>query len=450
MNQLNQFPYKKVLVLGLAKSGLATAEVLFRNNVDLIVNDLSTKKEDPLVKSLETKGIKVVLGSHPIDLLLGVDLIVKNPGIPYKSNLLFEAIKKEIPIITEIELTYQMLNKQDLIGITGSNGKTTTTSLVSQIFKEDKQNSSTAGNIGEVSISVAEKLEENESLLLELSSFQLQGTKHFKPHIAALLNLYEAHLDYHGSFAKYCEAKANIFINQTKEDFLIYNYDDEEVSKVVKSAKATLIPFSIKTTLSSGSWTDGEYIYFKDEQIMKSAEIALVGDHNLSNILAAIAIAKLKEVKNESIKNVLKVFTGVEHRLEYVCTKHERHFYNDSKATNILATEQALKAFDSPTILLAGGLDRGDDFSSLIPFFKNVKMLILFGQTKEKLEVAGMTAGITDIYLVESMKEAVQTAYNQSKETDVILLSPACASWDQYKTFEERGNLFIKNIKELD
>lgn len=183
---------------------------------------------------------------------------------------------------------------------------------------------------------------------------------------------------------------------------------------------------------------------------MKSAEIALVGDHNLSNVLAAVAIAKLKNVKNESIKNVLKVFTGVEHRLEFVCTKHERHFYNDSKATNILATEQALKAFDTPTILLAGGLDRGDDFSSLVPLFKNVKTLVLFGQTKEKLKEAGITAGITNIYLVETMKEAVKTAYDQSNKTDIILLSPACASWDQYKTFEERGNLFIENIKELD
>ncbi len=450
MNQLNQFPYKKVLVLGLAKSGLATAEVLIRNKVDIVVNDLSTKKENPLVKSLEERGIKVVLGSHPIELLDNVDLIVKNPGIPYKSNLLTEAIKREIPIITEVELTYKMLKQQDLIGITGSNGKTTTTSLVSQILKEDKQKSSTAGNIGEVSISVAEKLEADESLLLELSSFQLQGTKEFKPHIAALLNLYEAHLDYHGSFDKYCEAKANIFINQTEEDYLIYNYDDKNVSKVVENAKSTLIPFSIRATLSSGSWTDGEYIYFKEEKIMKSAEIALVGDHNLSNVLAAVAIAKLKNVKNESINSVLKVFTGVEHRLEFVCTKHERHFYNDSKATNILATEQALKAFDTPTILLAGGLDRGDDFSSLVPLFKNVKTLVLFGQTKEKLKEAGITAGITNIYLVETMKEAVKTAYDQSNKTDIILLSPACASWDQYKTFEERGNLFIENIKELD
>src|SRR5699024_5023513 len=284
-----------------------------------------------------------------------------------------------------------------------------------------------AGNIGEVSISVAENLAENESLLLELSSFQLQGTKEFKPHIAALLNLYEAHLDYHDSFEKYCEAKANIFINQSEKDFLVYNYDDENVSKLIKKAKSTLVPFSIKTRLENGSWTDGEYIYFKSEKIMK-----------------------LKKVKNNSIKNVLKLFTGVEHRLEFVSSKNKRYFYNDSKATNILATEQALNAFDSPTILLAGGLDRGDDFSSLVPLLKNVKALVLFGQTKEKLKNIGMLAGITSISLVETMQEAVETAYNESDENDVILLSPACASWDQYKTFEERGNLFIENIKKLD
>src|SRR5699024_3733996 len=416
----------------------------------LVVNDLSTKEDDLLVKSLKEKGIKVVLGSHPLELLDGIDLIVKNPGIPYTSNLLMEAKKRDIPIITEIELTYKMLNEQNLIGITGSNGKTTTTSLVSQILKNDKQKSSTAGNIGEVSISVAENLAADESLLLELSSFQLQGTKEFKPHIAALLNLYEAHLDYHGSFKKYCEAKANIFINQTEEDYLVYNYDDKEVSKVIQKATANLIPFSTKETLNNGSWTDGEYIFFREEKIMKTTEIALVGEHNLANVLAALAIVKLNNVKNESIKNVLKTFTGVEHRLEFVCMKNNRKFYNDSKATNILATEQALKAFDTPTILLAGGLDRGDDFLSLVPFLKNVKALVLFGQTKEKLKKAVIAAGITNITLVETMKEAVVIADEESVETDIILLSPACASWDKYKTFEDRGNLFIENIKELD
>src|SRR5690625_763663 len=271
--------------------------MLFRSNININVNDLSTKRDDTLVKKLEDKSVKVILGSHPIELLHNIDLIVKNPGIPYKSNLLTEAIKRNIPIITEVELTYKMLTQQDLLGITGSNGKTTTTSLVSQILKEDKQNSLTAGNIGEVSISVAENLAENESLLLELSSFQLQGTKEFKPHIAALLNLYEAHLDYHDSFEKYCEAKANIFINQSEKDFLVYNYDDENVSKLIKKAKSTLVPFSIKTRLENGSWTDGEYIYFKSEKIMKVADISLVGEHNLANILAALAIVKLKKVK---------------------------------------------------------------------------------------------------------------------------------------------------------
>lgn len=449
MNNFKHFPYKKVLVLGLAKSGLATAEVLYKNNINLIVNDLSAKEEDPIVQKLKNQGIEIILGSHPLELLDDVDLVVKNPGIPYTNKLLSEAINKKIPIITEVELTYQILNGQDLIGITGSNGKTTTTSLVAAFFKEDKQKLYTAGNIGTVSIEVAENLNEDESLLLELSSFQLQGTKKFKPHIAALLNLYEAHLDYHGSFSNYSEAKASIFSNQTEKDFLVYNYDDKEVSDIVKKGKSTLVPFSIKLPLKNGAWTDGDFLYFKNEKIVNIAEIVLVGDHNISNILAAIAISKLKGIRNQSIRNVLKVFSGVNHRLEYVCEKHERYFYNDSKATNILATEQALKAFDTPTILLAGGLDRGDDFSPLIPYLKNVKALVLFGETKEKLKKVGMTAGISNIHLVETMKEAVETAYNQSQRKDIILLSPACASWDQYKTFEVRGNLFKENIKEI-
>lgn len=450
MNKFKAFNYKKVLVLGLAKSGLATAEVLYRNNISIIVNDLSAKENDPNVESLKSKGIEVVLGSHPIEMLSEVDLIVKNPGIPYSNNLLSEAIKRNIPIITEIELTYQLLTNQDLIGITGSNGKTTTTSLISEMFKEDKRSLETAGNIGRVSIEVAENLEEKDSLLLELSSFQLQGTKEFKPHIAALLNLYEAHLDYHGSFSKYCDAKSNLFINQTEDDFLIYNYDDETVSNIVKKAKATLIPFSIKVPLNTGAWSDETNIYFKNETIIKKSEIVLVGDHNISNILAAVSIAKLSGIKNKSIQNVLRVFSGVKHRLQFVCKKQGRYFYNDSKATNILATEQALKAFNSPTVLLAGGLDRGDDFSLLIPLLKNVKALVLFGETKEKLKAAGIEAGITKIYLVDTMHEAVKIGYNNSNEEDVILLSPACASWDQYKTFEERGNLFIESVKLID
>ena len=449
MNKFINFPYEKVLVLGLAKSGFATANVLNHHKIDIVVNDLSAEESDPLVQKLKEKNIKVVLGSHPLELLEDIDLIVKNPGIPYSNDLLLEAIKKDIPIITEIELTYHLLDKQTLIGITGSNGKTTTTSLVRDMFKEGKKDIVTAGNIGTVSIEVVEDLSPEDNLLLELSSFQLQGTKTFKPNIAAILNLYEAHIDFHGSFLKYSEAKANIFKNQTKDEFLVYNYDDYQVTKAVQKSEATLVPFSIKTAVKEGAWRDERNIYFRDEQIIEIKDIVLVGDHNLSNILAAVAIAKLKNVDTQSIQNVLKTFSGVKHRLEFVGVKQGRYFYNDSKATNILATEQALKAFQSPTILLAGGLDRGDDFSPLIPLFKNVKSLVLFGETKEKLALIGKKAGIKDIFLVDTMKEAVEKAYQQSNQSDVILLSPACASWDQYKTFEERGNLFIKSIKTL-
>ncbi len=449
MSKFVNFPYKKVLVLGLAKSGFATAKVLNNHQIDLVVNDLSAEESDPLVQKLKAKDIKVVLGSHPLELLEDIDLIVKNPGIPYSNDLLVEAIKRNIPIITEVELTYHLLSKQTLIGITGSNGKTTTTSLVREMFKESKENIVTAGNIGTVSIEVVEDLNPEDNLLLELSSFQLQGTKTFKPHIAALLNLYEAHIDYHGSFLKYCEAKANIFKNQTNDDFLVYNYDDDQVAKAARKSEATLIPFSIKTSVKEGAWRDEKYLYFKSEQIIRIKDIVLVGDHNLSNILAAVAIAKLRNIDTQSIRNVLKVFSGVKHRLEFVCMKQGRYFYNDSKATNILATEQALKAFQSPTILLAGGLDRGDDFSPLIPLLKNVKTLVLFGETKEKLAQIGLEAGLNNVFLVDTMKEAVEKAYKESNESDVILLSPACASWDQYKTFEERGDSFIESIKDL-
>lgn len=449
INKLKNFPYKNVLVLGLAKSGLSTANVLIRNNINVIVNDLNASINDPDVQNLIEKGADVITGTHPLEILDNIDLIVKNPGIPYSNIILEEALRRDITIITEVELAYKLLSKQNLIGITGSNGKTTTTTLVSKIFEVEKQPVYTAGNIGVVSIEVAEKMKENEKLLLELSSFQLQGTKQFKPTIACLLNLYEAHIDYHGSFENYVEAKSHIFYNQDKNDYLVYNADDDKVCQVVKEGQAQLVPFSLNKELTNGCYIKSNQILFCDDKIIDIEDILLVGEHNLANILAAIAIVKLSGVSNESIKEVLKVFTGVEHRLEHIGKKNGRTFYNDSKATNILATEQALNAFKGPIILLAGGLDRQDDFTPLIPLLKNVKSMILFGETKERLSEIGTKAGIENILLVDNMEDAVEQAYAQSDVGDTILLSPACASWDQYKTFEERGLSFIEAVNKI-
>ena len=446
MNELKNFSYKHVLVLGLAKSGTAAAKVLLQNNIKVRVNDYNTGENSKIVEELKSQGAEVIVGSHPISILENIDVVVKNPGIHYDNIIVVEAMNRKIPIITEVELTSMLASNHDIIGITGSNGKTTTTTLVAEMLKHSGQKMKLAGNIGVASIEVAQNLEENEKLVLELSSFQLMGIETFRPRVAALLNLFEAHLDYHGTVENYNRAKMNIFKNQTESDFLIYNADDPIVKEVIHEAKSTLIPFSAKTVQPDGAYVlDGD-VYFKDEKIISLSEVVLVGEHNVENILAALSISLLNGATKEGIQYVLKTFSGVKHRLQFVAKINERLFYNDSKATNILATQKALTSFTQPTILLAGGLDRGNSFDSLLPDLKHVKAMIVFGETAPKLVELAKKANINTVVNVKDVTEATKVAFEVSEKGDVILLSPACASWDQYKTFEERGDMFIQAV----
>lgn len=448
MKKLKDFPYTRVLVLGLAKSGTAAARLLLENGLYVRVNDKQTKEDDETVLELKSMGAEFVLGSHPVFVLDDMEIVVKNPGIPYDNPILAEAEKRGIPIITEIELAY-LLTEGLLIGITGSNGKTTTTTLITEMLTQSDQPVKVAGNIGLVATDVAKTLKGEEHLVLELSSFQLMGVQKFRPNIAVLLNIYEAHLDYHKTMENYRKAKFNIFKNQYERDYIVYNFDDAELTEAVQTANAAAIPFSVTERLDDdGAWADDEWIYFKGEKIATRSEIVLVGRHNLENILAAVAAAKLCGAANEGIRKVLSTFSGVKHRLQFIKNLHGRLFYNDSKATNILATQKALDSFREPVILLAGGLDRGNDFTDLVPYFKNVKAMVAFGETKEKLRRAADAAGI-HIVIADNMQEAVEKAYKQSEEGDVILLSPACASWDQYQTFEQRGDMFIQAVHTL-
>ena len=448
MTKLINFPYNKILVLGLAKSGTAAAKVLLSNNKIVRVNDMNTKMTDPIISELKDMGADIFLGSHPIEVLDEIEIIVKNPGISYEHPIIVEAEKRDIPVITEIELAYT-LSKGPIIGITGSNGKTTTTTLIYEFFKESNVSTRLAGNIGIVATETANMMEQGESLVLELSSFQLQGILKFRPKIAVLLNIFEAHLDYHKSFKNYTLAKCNIFKNQSETDYLVYNADDSTIVQYICDAKSKLIPFSIHKKVENGAYIEDNYIYFKDEKVIHTDEIVLVGSHNLENILAAVACAKLHGATNEGIRQVLLTFSGVEHRLQFVDKVKGRLFYNDSKATNILATQKALTSFDKPVILLAGGLDRGNEFTDLLPYLDRVKAMVLFGETKEKLRSVAEQKGIEIIQLVDRMEEAVNSAFSISEEGDVILLSPACASWDQYRTFEERGDMFIQAVHKL-
>ncbi|MBS4193896.1 UDP-N-acetylmuramoyl-L-alanine--D-glutamate ligase [Lederbergia citri] len=449
MLNVNDYHYKKILVLGLAKSGVVAASLLHQLGAFVTVNDYKPFEENPDAQGLLEQGIKVVCGSHPVELLdEGFELIVKNPGIPYSNPLVQGAVELGIPIITEVELAYQ-ISEADIIGITGTNGKTTTTTLIYEMLDKASRNPLIAGNIGTVASEVAQKATSENTMVVELSSFQLMGIRTFRPHIAIVTNLYEAHLDYHDSWEEYANAKMNITKNQLESDYVIVNADQKELMDLISFTKAKIIPFSTKEFIQDGASIRNGMLTFMGEDIISLDEIVLPGAHNLENILSAAAAVKLMGVDNEAIRKVLTSFTGVKHRTQFVEEINGRKFYNDSKATNILAASSALNAFDEPIILLAGGLDRGNSFDDLIPSLKGVKALVLFGETAKKIEKAGTEAGIQTILHVNNVEDAVPAAYEISNAGDVILLSPACASWDQYRTFEVRGDIFIEAVHKL-
>ncbi|MGX7264519.1 UDP-N-acetylmuramoyl-L-alanine--D-glutamate ligase [Enterococcus crotali] len=451
MKKITDYENKKVLVLGLAKSGVSAAKLLHELGALVTVNDFKQFDQNPEAQDLLTLGIRVVTGGHPIELLdEDFSLIVKNPGIPYTNPLVEKALSMKFPVLTEVELAYQIA-ECPIIGITGTNGKTTTTTMIGLLLNADRKTGTArlAGNIGYPASEVAEKAAAEDDIVMELSSFQLMGIKTFHPQIAVITNIYEAHLDYHGSREEYVKAKWSVQENMERSDFLVLNWNQQELQELSKTTKATIIPFSTKEEVAGAYLSEGK-LYYKNEYIMLAVELGVPGSHNIENALAAIAVAKLKGVSTESIRKSLMIFTGVPHRTQYVGEVAGRKFYNDSKATNILATEMALSGFDhSSLILLAGGLDRGNSFDELIPSLRGVKAIILFGETKDKLHKAAIEAGIKNIQLTENVQTAVRDAYDFSEKNDTILLSPACASWDQYPNFELRGDAFIQAMHQL-
>ncbi|GIN61431.1 UDP-N-acetylmuramoylalanine--D-glutamate ligase [Robertmurraya siralis] len=449
MKQIKKYYHKKILVLGLAKSGVSAASLLHRLGAFVTVNDMKPLSENPAAQGLLEQGITVICGDHPVELLdEGFELIVKNPGIPYHNPMVERALEKGIPIITEVELAYQV-SEAPFVAITGTNGKTTTTTLVHEMLSEGGKAPLIAGNIGTVAADVAQEATEDNIIVIELSSFQLMGIDQFNPLIAIITNLYEAHIDYHGKLIEYWKAKANITKNQTGAEYLIVNVDQEQVVEIAKRSKARMIPFSTKKMVDNGAYVKDGAIWFIAEKIIDLKDIVLPGEHNLENILSSVAAAKLSGVTNEAIFKVLNSFNGVKHRLQFIAEKGGRKFYNDSKATNILATSKALAAFKEPVVLLAGGLDRGNEFDELFPHLEQVKALVTFGETAGKIERVAREAGIKSIIRVDNVEKAVPAAFELSSPGDVVLLSPACASWDQYKTFEVRGDIFIEAVHKL-
>ena len=307
-----------------------------------------------------------------------------------------------------------------------------------------------AGNIGVPASQVAQEATSKDTIVTELSSFQLLGITEYHPKVAVLTNIYEAHIDYHGTRENYVNAKMRIVMNQTEDDYFVVNWDNEEWQELSQRSKARIVPFSRLGKSKGGAYVADGYLFYKEDKIMPVDDIKVPGTHNVENALAAIAVAKIFGKSNEDIKEVLTTFSGVRHRTQYVTTLNGRKFYNDSKATNMEATEKALAGFNNPVVLLAGGLDRGFTFEKLEPSLKNkVHAMIVFGETADLMAKAGKEAGVEKIIKTKDAVSAVPEAYKVSNEGDVILLSPACASWDQWPTFEVRGDKFIEAVEKL-
>ena len=446
MKDLTVFYQKKILVLGLAKSGFTAASVLHRLGAFVTVNDSKPFEENPEAEVLLGMGVTVICGRHPEDLLdEGFELIIKNPGIPYSNPVIRQAEERGVSVWTEVELAYR-ISRAPMIGITGSNGKTTTTRLLFEMLKTGWKQPLVAGNIGTVASGVAETATEDNVIVTELSSFQLKGTEDFRPKIGIITNIYEAHLDYHGTMEDYRESKYKIARNQTPEDFLVYNADQAELASFADNTSAMKVPFTLKGRSGRGVSADGEFLYWQGEKLIPLKEIMLAGRHNLENIAAASAAALLWGCERETVTAVLKVFAGVEHRTQFIMERGGRKFYNDSKATNALATKNALEAFQSGIILIAGGLERGHSLEELRPYMDRVKAVVAIGETAGRFIEFSRNCGVPRTVTAQDMDEAVQKAAALSAKGDTVLLSPACASWDQYENFELRGNAFIQAV----
>ena len=440
------FENKKIFILGMARSGYEAAKLLSDYNNEIIVTDGKEQKEE-LVSELESLGVKVIITSDQLSLLDdSFDYVIKNPGIKYDNPVVVKAKELGIKVINEVEMAYSFLDKSvNIIGVTGSNGKTTTTTLISEFMKNSFDNVYLGGNIGIPLSNFVRDIKPNSYLVLEISDHQLCDMYDFKTNVSVLTNITPTHLDFHKSYEVYQMTKKKIFNNHTSDDLAVINKDDEVSMKITDDIKSTKVYYGHdKTNLA---YYDEEGIYYDGKLVIKLDDIILKGKHNYQNIMGAIIAVKKYGVTDEVIQKVLKEFKGVEHRLEYVDTINGVTYYNDSKATNCVSTITALNSFNQPTILLLGGYDRGHSFHDLDDSMKNVKCVVCFGETKNRIEEFCNDLNIK-CYKNDTLKEAMNVVKDICTPGDVVLLSPACASWDQYDRFEDRGDEFKKLVRE--
>lgn len=445
------FKDNKIFILGLARSGSEAAKYLIKRGNVVILND--AKEEDKhdanVVSELRGLGVNLVFGSHPDDLLdKSFDYLIKNPGVPIDHKYVLKARELGIPVINEAEMTYRLLpDGVKIVGITGTNGKTTTTTLIYNILKEafgDKVYLS--GNIGIPNISLLNKVKDGDIIVQEVSVQQLENMSTYKPNIGIMTNLSPAHIDFMKSYKYYKDVKTRLFINQTKDDIAIINFNDKEVLEQVKNIKSTKVYFGVGEDINC--YLDNDIIYYNNDEVIKRSDIFVAGLHNVYNVMAAICVAKQFNISNNIIREVVSSFRGVTHRLEYVDNINGRVFYNDTEATNIKCTQIALDSFNKPTLVILGGLDRGQDFNELKDHLNNVKMILAIGQSRDRVVRFAESMNIP-VISYEYLKDGFKELYNNSSEGDVILLSPASASWDQYKECEIRGSEFKRLVEDL-
>jgi UDP-N-acetylmuramoylalanine--D-glutamate ligase len=443
---------KRVLVIGLARTGVATALFCAARGSHVTATDTRGEKElGDTVAALRNAGVALELGGHRQESILDADLVIPSPGVPADAPLLQFARSKGVTIWSEIELAYRFL-KGLLIGITGSNGKTTTTSLIEHILKTAGFSTILAGNIGTPLISCVEKTSEKTITVAELSSFQLELIEKFRPNISVFLNLTPDHLDRHHTLESYGAAKARIFANQTESDSAVLNADDPGTTPYAP-AKPQLYWFSRKQRVAQGAFVKESEILFRregvEEIILKLADIPLAGAHNVENVLAAVAATKLGGAESAAIAKGVRSFAGVEHRLEFVAEIGGVRFYNDSKATNVDATLKALDAFPGRILIILGGKDKGSDYTVLqAPLREKAILALLIGAAADKIEK--QIAGSVAIEQAGTLDRAVETAAHAASAGDVVLLAPACASFDQFQNYEHRGRVFKELVHQLE
>jgi UDP-N-acetylmuramoylalanine--D-glutamate ligase len=445
---------KRVLVVGLGKSGLSAAMFLREQGARVTVSDtrsaVALAKEIP---ALLEAGIMVESGGHGLLTFRRQDLIVVSPGVPMDTPEVKQVMAFGLPVIGELELASRYL-KGEVVAITGSNGKTTTTTLVGQIFADAGRATLVGGNIGLPVIDLVKESSAETVSVLEVSSFQLETVEEFHPHVAAVLNITPDHLDRHGSFEKYAAAKTRITENQTAEDFLVLNAEDKAAQMVALKTKAQIFWFSGRRPIKQGAFVHGESILFipregaKAEPVMPVSEIHLKGSHNVENVLAAVCMARLGNISAERIRASVAAFKAVEHRLELVKVVNGVEFYNDSKATNVDAAMKAVTSFAGGIHLILGGKDKDSDYSLMSQLLKErVKIVYTIGSAAEKIE--RQLHGVVKIVPAETLQVAVAKAAKAATVGDVVLLSPACSSFDQFENYEQRGRVFRQLVNEL-